>query len=147
MRMALVHKIQRPEVAPALSRLLKESALSRAALGACGIPVAMLDATAPTRAVTYVNAAFTAYFGWPEADAVGRSLAALLFRGEEASLPAEGALPRAAKAVAKDGSVRHVDVTVGAVRDADGKLTRWVVSFADRSELERLRKQLESPRP
>ena len=146
MRMALVNKIQRPDNAPALSRLLKESALSRAALGACGIPVAMLDATAAARPVSYVNAAFTTYFGWAEADAVGRSLAALLFRGDEAALPAEGALPRAAKAWTKDGTARHVDVTVGAVRDADGKLTRWVVSFADRSELERLREQLEGRR-
>ena len=50
-------KSGKPQVAPALFRLLSDSSLSRAALGACGVPVALLDANAKTRALTYVNAA------------------------------------------------------------------------------------------
>lgn len=147
--MAVLNRIQRPEAAPALARLLAESALSRAALGACGIPVAMLDATLPTRPVTYVNPAFAAYFGWREADAISRPLAALLFRGDDSALQAlfaDPALRCEAKTWAKDGALKHVELALGAVRSAEGKLTRWVISFADRSELERLRAELEKLR-
>ena len=147
--MKVASKLQRPEAAPALARLLSESALSRAALGACAFAVAMLDATSPARPVTYVNPAFAAYFGWREADVIGRPLAALLFRGEESALQAIFADPGTrypAKAWAQDGGVRHVELALGAVRSADGKLSRWVISFADRSELERLRSELEGLR-
>ena len=41
--------------APALARLLSDSALSRAALAACGFPLALADATAKGRPLTYVN--------------------------------------------------------------------------------------------
>jgi len=37
-----------------------------------------------------------------------------------------------------------VEITLGAVHDADGELTHWVLAFADRSEVERLRSQLEA---
>ena len=47
--MTISHKASRPEAAPALFRLLSDSALSRAALGACGFPVALLDASAKGR--------------------------------------------------------------------------------------------------
>jgi PAS domain S-box-containing protein len=140
--MKVASKVQRPEAAPALARLLSESALSRAALGACAFPVAMLDATSPTRPITYVNPAFAAYFGWREADAIGQPLGALLFRGEDSALPADPGTRREAKAWTKDGALRHVELALGAVRGADGKLSRWVISFADRSELERLRSEL-----
>jgi hypothetical protein len=39
-----------------------------------------------------------------------------------------------------------VELALGAVRSAEGTLTRWVISFSDRSELERLRGELESLR-
>jgi PAS domain S-box-containing protein len=142
--MALVNKAQRPEAA-ALAQLLSDSALSRAALGVCGFPVAMLDATSSACPVTYVNAAFAAYFGWCEADLVGRPLAALLFRSEESALQAMLADPAARRPVqawTKEGELRHVELALGAVRSAEGKLTRWVLSFSDRSELERLRSEL-----
>ena len=61
--MASVMKSDKPEAAPALYRLLTDSALSRAALGACGIPLAILDARIPARSVTYVNPAFETFFG------------------------------------------------------------------------------------
>jgi PAS domain S-box-containing protein len=147
--MAVVNKVQRVEAAPALARLLSESALSRAALGAFSIPVALLDATSPSRPVTYVNPAFAAYFGWREADAIGRPLSALIFRGEERALQGlvdEPGTRCEAKAWAKDGAERHVELALGAVRSADGKLTRWVLSLSDRSELQRLRSELKSLR-
>ncbi|HKQ27365.1 MAG TPA: PAS domain-containing protein [Burkholderiales bacterium] len=148
--MAVISKLQRPDAAPALGRLLSESALSRAALGACGTPVVMLDATSPTRPITYVNAAFSAYFGWIEGEAIGRTLAALILRGEEAALRnifADVIARRELKAWTKDGAERYIELTLGPVRDAAGKLTRWVVSFCDRGEVEKLRSELAGLRP
>ena len=60
--MAVPNKLEKQGPAPALYRLLSDSALSRAALGACGVPIAMLDATAAERPVTHVNAAFETFF-------------------------------------------------------------------------------------
>src|ERR1700675_2262039 len=79
-------KSGKPQGAPALFRLLSDSALSRAALGACGVPVPPLDAAANNHGFTYVNAAFEAFFGYRESEALGRSVAALLFRDDEALL-------------------------------------------------------------
>ena len=147
--MTVVNKVHRTQVAPALFRLLSESALSRAALEACGSPLAFLDATRPERPVTYINSAFSAYFGWCEADVIGRSPAKLLLRGDEATLQRLLADPGTRwrlKSCGKDGEERQVEVTLGAVRSVDGKLTHWVLSFADCTELERLRGELEKLR-
>jgi PAS domain S-box-containing protein len=144
--MALPKRLQQPENAPALSRLLSDSALSRAALGACGFPLAMLDARASARPVTYVNAAFEGFFGYRAGEALGRPLAALLFHGDEPlvhRLLAESSSRWKLRAWAKDGAVRHVEITLGAVHSADAELTHWVLAFADRSEVEGLRSQLE----
>jgi hypothetical protein len=81
--MTVSNKVGRTEAAPALYRLLADSALSRAALGCCGVPVAMLDATGKAPALRYVNAAFESFFGFGESESLGRSLAALLFQGDE----------------------------------------------------------------
>ena len=135
------------EAAPALYRLLSDSALSRAALGACGLPLAMLDARIASRPLSYVNAAFEGFFGYRAGDALGRTLAALLFRGDEPlvhRLLAESTSRWKLRAWGKDGAVRHVEITFGAVHSADGQLTHWVVAFADRSEVERLRSELEA---
>jgi PAS domain S-box-containing protein len=147
--MTVVNKVQRTQAAPALFRLLSESALSRAALEACGFPVAVLDATLPSCPLTYVNAAFVQYFGWTEADAVGRSPAKLLLRGDEAALHKLLADPGTRwhlKTCRKDGEERHVELVLGALRSVDGRLTHWVLSFSDCSELERLRRELEKLR-
>lgn len=144
--MALPKRLQHPENAPALSRLLSDSALSRAALGACGFPLAMLDARASARPITYVNAAFEGFFGYRAGEALGRPLAALVFHGDEPlvhRLLAESSSRWKLRAWAKDGAVRHVEITLGAVHSAQGDLTHWVLAFADRSEVERLRSQLE----
>lgn len=147
--MTVLNKVQRVQPAPALFRLLSESALSRAALEACGFPLAFLDATQPDRRVTYVNTAFVNYFGWGEADAIGRSPAKLLLRGDEGALQRLLADPGTRwrlKTCGKDGEERHVELALGAVRSVDGKLTHWVLSFSDCGELERLRTELEKLR-
>lgn len=147
--MTVVNRVQRTQPAPALARLLAESALCRAALEACAFPVALLDAAQPSRPVTYVNAAFCRFFGWSEADAVGKAPAALLLRGDDAALQRlladPGTLWRLAT-TGKDGEQRHVELALGSVRSAEGKLTHWVLSFSDCSELERLRSELEKLR-
>lgn len=131
----------RRDPTPALSRLLAESAMARAALGACPFPIAILDAGAPSRPVTYVNAAFEQAFGIRAQDALGRPLGALVFRGDEAlvhRMLAESELKKPVRAFAKDGAQRPVELALGAIRDRDGRLTHWVASFADRSEAEAL---------
>lgn len=143
--MTVLNRAARPEPAPALSRLLSDSALSRAALGACGFPLLMLDAAVPARPVIYANAAFEGCFGYRPAEATGRTLASLVFRGDEAlvhRLLAESASRWELKAWAKDGSERHVELALGAVRSAEGRLTHWVLSFSDRCELKRLRAEI-----
>lgn len=144
--MGLAKKLAKPEAAPALYRLLSDSALSRAALGACGFPLAMLDAKAAARPVTYVNAAFEGFFGYCAGEALGRPLAALLFHGDEPlvhRLLAESNSRWKLRAWGKDGAARHVEIALGAVHSADGQLTHWVVAFSDRSEVEKLRSELE----
>lgn len=144
--MAQPSRLHKAEPAPALYRLLADSALSRAALGACGLPIAMLDARTGSLPVTYVNAAFEGFFGYRAGDALGRPLAALLFRGDEPlvhRLLAESSSRWKLKAWTKDGAVRHVEISFGAVHSAEGELTHWVVAFADRSEVEKLRAELE----
>lgn len=130
------------ESAPALRRLLGDAAMARAALGACPLPIAILDAGAPSRPVSYVNAAFEAFFGCAAAEALGRPLGALIFRGDEAlvhRMLAESAVRRPVSAWSKEGAHRPVELALGAIRSADGRITHWVASFSDRSEVERLR--------
>jgi len=137
------------EHVPALARLLGEAAMARAALGACGFPIAILDATAPARPVSYVNAAFEACFGCRAEEARGRALGALILRGDEAQVHrmlAESNPRRSLKAWSRDGSVRHVDLSITALRAEDGRTTHWVLAFSDRAELERLRAELDSLR-
>jgi len=133
----------RPEVAPALFRLLAEAALSRAALDACGLPVALADA-AGSRPLSYVNQAFEAFFGYRAAEALGRPAQALLAVDPACAerLFREPAPTEVLRARRKDGSLAHVEVSVGALRGSDGRVTHWVLAFADRTELEELRAKL-----
>jgi len=143
--MTALHRAARPDPSAALHRLLSDSAVWRAALGACAFPLAVLDATAPLRPVTYLNGAFEGYFGYRSAEALGRPLSGLLFRGDEAlvhRLLAESTSRWELKAWAKDGTARHVELALGAVRGADGRVTHWVAAFSDRSEVEDLRAEL-----
>jgi PAS domain S-box-containing protein len=145
--MTVANKPRRPDTAPALFRLLAESALSRAALGSCGMPLALVDAEAKGNPFTFANAAFQAFFGYGEAEALNRPLADLLFRGDAAlvqRLLAEGPRRWELTAWGKDGEVRHVDTAVAAIRSVEGRLSHWVVAFSDRGEVERLRLEVES---
>jgi PAS domain S-box-containing protein len=131
----------RPEIAPALFRLLAEAALSRAALDACGAPVALADAASASRPLSYVNRAFESFFGYRAAESLGRPVAGLLFAGDAA---AEGLFREAAARVQlrarhKNGTEVSVEVTVSAIHGSDGRVTHWVLAFADRTGLEALR--------
>ena len=147
--MTVLPKVGRPNTAPALFKLLEDSALSRAALGSCGIPLALLDANAKGRPLTYANSAFEVFFGYRESDSIGRSLATLLFRGDEPRvqrLLSESPRRWELTAWAKDGEARHVEAALGNIRSADGRLTHWVMAFSDRGEVERLRSEVEALR-
>jgi len=147
--MTVLNKIGRPEAAPALFRLLADSALSRAALDACGFPLAILDAGSPARGVTYVNPAFEDFFGYRAGEAIGQPLAKLVFRGDDSlagRLLAESASRWQVRAWGKDGNARYVEAALSALRGADGRRTHWVVAFSDRDEIERLRSELEALR-
>jgi len=135
----------RREAAPALFRLLSDSALSRAALSVCGLPLVLVDADGPGRPVTYVNAAFEEFFGYREAEVRGRAVVDLLFHGDEAvaqRLFGEPASRWRLPAWSKNGVALQVEATVGAVRAADGHLSHWVLGIVDRSEVENLRAEL-----
>jgi PAS domain S-box-containing protein len=135
----------RRDTAPALFRLLAESALSRDALGACATPIALLQANAKGQAFSFVNASFESFFGHRQNDLLGRS-PAVLFAGDEALTQRLFSDPQRRwelSAWSKDGGVRHVEVTLGAVRSSEGKLTHWVLAFSDRGEVARLRAELE----
>jgi PAS domain S-box-containing protein len=137
----------RPEVAPALFRLLAEAALSRAALDACGLPVAIADAASASHPLSYVNQAFESFFGYRAAEALGRPVLVLLAMDPSCAEqlfrePAQTVLLRAQR---KDCALVHVQVSVGAVRGSDGRVTHWVLAFSDRTELEQLRERLSRP--
>ncbi|MDH4174132.1 MAG: PAS domain S-box protein [Betaproteobacteria bacterium] len=136
----------RPEVAPALFRLLAEAALSRAALDACGVPVALADA-AGSRPLSYVNQSFEAFFGFRAAEALGRPAHVLLAMDPALAeqLYREPASSVVLHAQRKDCALAHVEVAVGAVRGSDGRVTHWVLAFSDRTELEQLRSRLSRP--
>ncbi len=122
-----------------LEQLLADSALARAALRTCGFPLAIIDATASGRPVFYANPAFEKFFGLRAGEAAGRPLASLVFRGDEAMLYrllAQAPAYRELQVWGKDGRVSNVELTLGAIRDPEGRLTHWVAGFAD---LERLK--------
>jgi PAS domain S-box-containing protein len=122
-----------------LEKLLADSALARAALRTCGFPLAIVDAAAAGRPVVYANPAFERFFGLRAGEASGRPLATLIFRGDEAMLYrllAQAPAFRELETWSKDGALRHVEMTLGALRDPAGRLTHWVAGFAD---LERLK--------
>ena len=145
--MTLSHKSpsgSRPPPAPALARLLADSALSRAALAACGFPVALADATAKGRPLTYVNPSFEAFFGYRAEEVLGRPVITLLFPEAENSAGMFNEAPARVqiRARRKDGSAADVELSIGMVHGIEGRLTHWVLAFADRGELERLREEL-----
>jgi hypothetical protein len=74
----------------------------------------------------------------------------VLFRGDEPLVHRLLATPGSRwelKAWARNDSLRHVELALGAVRNAEGRTTYWIASFSDRSEAESLRAELDSMRP
>lgn len=134
----------RQRVAPALARLLADSSLSRAALAACGFPVALADATAMGRPITYVNPSFDAFFGYRADEVLGRPVITLLFPESEgaADMFSDAPVRLQMRARCKDGSAADVTVSIGMVHGVDGLLTHWVLAFADRSEIARMQEEL-----
>jgi PAS domain S-box-containing protein len=133
-----------PPPAPALARLLSDSALSRAALEACGFPVALADAAAKARPLTYVNPAFQSFFGYRSQDVLGRPAITLLFPEDEAasSMFDEAPVRLQMRARRKSGGAAEVELSIGMVHGIDGSLTHWVLAFADRSEIARMQEEL-----
>ena len=121
--------------APALFRLLSDSALNRAALDVCAAPVAIMDAGATAYPVVYVNPAFEALFGYAGKEAIGRPARALLVSDAEALLgwlPWGGESARVEVACRhRDGSVVRVEAIAGDVRGTRGERTHWVLTFTD----------------
>ena len=130
--------------APALARLLADSALSRAALAACGFPVALADAAAKGLPITYVNPAFESFFGYRAGEVMGRPIITLLFPEDvDAAIMFKDAPARLRmQARRKSGAAAEVDVSIGMVHGVDGRLTHWVLAFADRSEIARMQEEL-----
>ncbi|MNC87891.1 PAS fold protein [compost metagenome] len=106
--------------------------------------MALADAADASRPLSYVNQAFETYFGYRAAEALGRPAAGLVFAEPAAAerLFHEPAAQLQLRALRKDGSAAHVEVSVGVVRATDGRVTHWVLAFADRGELEQLRERL-----
>jgi len=122
----------RVDPAPALFRLLSDSALYRAAFAGCRVPLAIVEATASGPLIVGVNSAFERRFGVGENEARGRSLTTVLCRGDRDAGSAlfSGPVERARlKLWCKDGTPAEMDVSVGAVRDASGRQTHWILSF------------------
>jgi len=134
----------RRPAAPALARLLSDSALSRAALAACGFPLALADASARGRPLTYVNSSFEIFFGYRSDEVLGRPVITLLFPEADcaASMFNEAPVRLQMRARRKDGASAEVEVSIGMVHGVDGLLTHWVLSFADRSEIARMHEEL-----
>ena len=130
--------------APALARLLADSALSRAALAACGFPVALSDAAAKGLPLTHVNPAFESFFGYRAEEVIGRPVITLLFPEDEgAAIMFKDAPARLRmRARRKSGAAAEVELSIGMVHGIDGRLTHWVLAFADRSEIARMQEEL-----
>lgn len=130
--------------APALAQLLSDSALSRAALAACGFPVALSDASAKGRPITYVNPSFEAYFGYRADEVIGRPVITLLFPEADGAADMFNEAPARLVMLArrKDGSGAQVELSIGMVHGVNGSLSHWVLAFADRSEIARMQEEL-----
>ncbi len=131
------HAASRNEAAPALFRLLADSALYRAAFAACGFPMALVDASASGRPLVHVNPAFERCFGYSENDVKGRSFASALCHGNEDSIARlldEPASVAPLKVWRKDGSTVEVDASAGAVHDSGGARTHWLIALYDSAE-------------
>jgi PAS domain S-box-containing protein len=106
--------------------------------------VALADAVAKGRPLTYVNPAFETFFGYRPDEAIGRPAITLLFPEDEgaASMFNNAPMRLQMRARRKDGAKVDVELSIGMVHSVEGRLTHWVLAFADRSEMERMREEL-----
>ena len=133
------------EAAPALFRLLSDSALYRAAMAASRVPLAVLDAARTGLPYVFVNPAFERLSGYAARDAIGRPASLnLALRGREASLETLLALTSAEPSATpglwiaccvrrRDGTERAVLVAFDPVRDNQGGISHWIVALNDAS--------------
>ena len=131
------------DAAPALFRLLSDSALYRAAMSASRVPLALLDAADADLAFVFVNPAFERRCGYAGRDALGRPASLVLAPcGEDASLGAllglTGGSTAAAVGVRVACRVRRRDTTervalaaFDPVRDNLGRVSHWIVALDD----------------
>ena len=122
----------RTDPAPALFRLLSDSALYRAAFAGCRVPLAIVEASASGAVIIGVNPAFERRFGVGETEARGRSLTTVLCHGDrdaESTLFTAPVERARLKLWCKDGTPAETDVSVGPVSDASGRQTHWILSF------------------
>jgi PAS domain S-box-containing protein len=140
----------RPVLAPALFRLLSDSAMSRAALASCGAAVAIVDAQNANWPIAYLNPAFERLFGHRDRDVGGEPLVSLILSrepGMQDLLLEAVQVPHEICATHKNGTQRNVEIVLGPVHDSGGRLTHWVMTFTDRSEIARLRAELATLKP
>jgi len=132
----------RHESAPALFRLLSDSAMSRAALASCGAAVAIVDAQDANWPIAYLNPALERLFGHRDCETQGKSFVPLVLQRDAGAQDRMLEAVRARHEVSashKSGTPLDVEAMLGPVHDTNGRLTHWVLTFADRSELTRLR--------
>lgn len=125
--------------APALYRLLSDSALNRAALDVCAAPVAIIDATATAHPVVYANPAFEALLGYAASEVLGRPARALLVSEAETLLdwlPWGGELARVEFiSHRRDGAPLRIEGVAGDIRGTRGERTHWVLTLTDLGRL------------
>jgi len=144
-RAACNGRVTRQESAPALFRLLSDSALARAALASCGAAVAIVDSQDANWPIAYLNPAFERLFGCRESEVCGQSLRSLLFKREpelEDRLLDAVHAPQELWAFHSTGTRLDVEILLGPVHDCRGRQTHWVMTLNDCSELARLRTEL-----
>lgn len=133
------------EAAPALFRLLADSALYRAAMAASRVPFALLDAQLAGMPFVFVNPAFERLSGYAERDTLGRpaslalapcgdegSLGALLVPAGDATAATTG-LRIACRVRRRDATERAVLAAFDPVRDNRGGISHWIVAIDDAS--------------
>jgi hypothetical protein len=128
--------------APALFQLLTDSALSRAALGACGFAIGLLDARRPGMPLTFANSALEELAGVRADQLLGRPAGSTLFAPDAAEVLDALALDVQTRGVPAHARVRlrdermhgpdtagEAEVALNAVRDVRGAISCWVLSL------------------
>ena len=91
-----------------------------------------------------MNPAFESFFGYRAGEVLGRPVITLLFPEDEAAANMFNEAPARLqmRARRKDGVTAAVELSIGMVHGIDGRLTHWVLTFADRSEIASMQEEL-----